>query len=156
MPGFLPFLFFLVMLSSPAFSVAVSSGPDAVTGVWAVAEGDGWIEIYRCGDKYCGSIVWLKEPDYPPDDKGKMAGRPLVDRENPKKELRDRLLMGLRIMEGYTFRGNNLWDEGRIYNSDNGKTYSSRITLKNPDRLELRGFIGIPLLGGSTVWKRVK
>ena len=85
-----------------------------------------------------------------------MAGKPLVDLENPRKELRGRPLMGLRIMEGYAFRGNNLWDEGTIYNSDNGKTYSSRITLKSRNRLELRGFIGIPLLGGSTVWKRVK
>jgi len=153
---FLPVLLFLAMMFSTAHSAASSSGADAVTGVWEVAEGDGRIEIYRCGGKYCGSIVWLQEPNYPSDDKGNMAGKPLVDRENPKKELRGRQLMGLRIMEGYTFRGHNLWDEGRIYNSDNGKTYSSRITLKSQNSLELRGFIGIPLLGGSTVWKRVK
>ena len=53
------------MGSFPSLSAAVSSGADAVTGVWEVAEGDGRIEIYRCGEKYCGSIVWLQEPNYP-------------------------------------------------------------------------------------------
>jgi uncharacterized protein (DUF2147 family) len=147
----------LMLLLYPS-SVCRAATFDAsdIIGVWEVEEGDGNIEIFRCNDKYCGSIAWLKEPVYPADDKGKMPGKPLLDRENPKKELRNRPLIGLRMMEGYTFRGNNLWDEGSIYNTENGKTYSSRISLKSRDRLELRGYIGIPLLGGSTVWKRVE
>jgi uncharacterized protein (DUF2147 family) len=152
---FRPFAILLLTLFLPAVLYASTQNADAVTGLWAVEEGDGHIEIYRCGEKYCGSIRWLKEPLYPSDDKGNMAGKPLVDRENPQKELRSRPLAGLRIMEGYTFRGNNLWDAGRIYNTDNGKTYRSMISLKGPDMLELRGYIGIPLLGGSTLWKRV-
>ena len=84
-----------------------------------------------------------------------MGGKPLLDRENPEKKLRDRPQLGLRIMEGYTFRGENFWDDGMIYNTENGKTYRSSLTLLAPDRLRLRGFIGIPLIGGSTVWKRV-
>lgn len=156
MPGYIILICTLFLLLPPSFAFAAVSAADAITGVWEVEEGDGHIEIYRCGEKYCGSIVWLKEPVYPADDKGKMPGKPLVDRENPRKELKGRPLMGLRMMEGYTFRGSNLWDEGRIYNSENGKTYSSRISLKSRDRLELRGYIGIPLLGGSTVWRRIK
>ncbi len=157
MPGIFTLLSTLLLtLLFPVILAASGYSADSVTGLWEVEEGDGHIEIYRCGEKYCGSIVWLKEPLYPSDDKGKMAGKPLVDRENPKKELKGRPLIGLRMMEGYTYRGNNLWDEGRIYNNENGKTYSSRITLKSRDRLELRGYIGIPLLGGSTVWKRIK
>lgn len=155
----LTFRLFAILLFTILFPLMLSASPyraDSISGLWEVEEGDGHIEIYRCGDSYCGSIVWLKEPLYPPDDKGKMAGRPLVDRENPKKELKGRPLAGLQIMEGYTFRGNNLWDQGRIYNTENGKTYSSRISMKSRDILELRGYIGIPLLGGSTVWKRVK
>lgn len=145
-------LFFLFPL---ALNASVYNA-DSIVGLWEVEEGDGHIRIYPCADKYCGSIAWLKESVYPSDDKGKMPGKQLVDRENPKKELRGRPLVGLRMMEGYAFQGSNLWDEGKIYNTENGKTYSSRISMKSPDRLELRGYIGIPLLGGSTVWKRVK
>lgn len=146
----------LAVLFIPGQSLATVTGADAITGLWEVAEKDGRIEIFRCGENYCGSIAWLKEPVYPPDDTGGMAGKPLVDRENPRKELRSRPQLGLRIMEGYTFRGRNLWDNGTIYNTENGKTYSSRIKLKSPDRLELRGYIGVPLLGGSTEWTRVR
>jgi len=142
----------LLLFSNPAFA----SGGDAITGLWEVAEGDGRIEIYRCADKYCGRIAWLKEPLYPAGDKGGMAGKPLVDRDNPRRELRNRQQLGLQIMDGYTFRGDSFWDDGTIYNTENGKSYSSNIRLRSADRLELRGYIGIPLLGGSTVWKRVK
>lgn len=135
---------------------AFASGGDAITGFWEVAEGDGRIEIYRCAAKYCGRIAWLKEPLYPPGDKGGMAGLPLVDRENSQKELRNRPQLGLKIMEGYTFRGDSFWDDGTIYNTENGKSYSSNIRLRNANSLELRGYIGLPLLGGSTVWKRVQ
>jgi len=84
-----------------------------------------------------------------------MPGKPLVDRENPRKELRGRPLVGLQMMAGYIFRGNNLWDAGNIYNTENGRTYRGRISLKSRDVLELRGYIGISLLGGSTLWKRL-
>lgn len=139
-------------LTAPATAATFSR--DAIIGVWEVADATGKIEIFSCGDKYCGKIVWIKEPTYPADDPGGMAGRPLLDRENPKKELRNRTQLGLKIMEDYAYSAANLWDQGRIYNTENGKTYRSRIKLQSFDKLELRGFIGIPLLGGSTVWKR--
>jgi uncharacterized protein (DUF2147 family) len=148
-------ILFLTLLF-PLILNASTGNADSITGLWEVEEGDAHIKIYRCGEKYCGGIVWLKEPVYPPDDKGGMAGKPMVDRENPQKELKGRALIGLQLMDGYTFRGNNLWDEGRIYNTENGRTYNSRIRMKSRDLLELRGYIGIPLMGGSTVWKRVK
>lgn len=146
----------IILLFSPLVVNAFAGSADAITGLWAVDGGEGHIAIYRCGPHYCGSIAWLKNPVYPPEDKGMMAGKPLVDRENPQAKLKGRPLIGLQIMSGYTFRGDNLWDEGRIYNTENGKTYRSRISLQNRDLLELRGYIGIPLLGGSTEWKRLK
>jgi len=150
-------LFCSLLLLFPLVPVcsATTFRADDITGVWEVQAGDGHIEIVRCGDTYCGSIVWLKEPVYPLNDPGGMPGKPLVDRENPRKELRGRPLVGLQMMAGYIFRGNNLWDAGNIYNTENGRTYRGRISLKSRDVLELRGYIGIPLLGGSTLWKRV-
>jgi uncharacterized protein (DUF2147 family) len=150
----LPLIMAFLAITAPA--TAATFPPDAIAGIWEVADGTGKIEIYSCGDRYCGKIVWIKEPLYPADDSGGMPGKPLLDRENPKKELRSRPQLGLRIMESYTYSPDNLWDQGKIYNTENGKTYSSRIRLQSLDRLELRGFIGIPLLGGSTVWKRVQ
>lgn len=145
----------ILAFCAPHPSSAALSGGEDILGIWEVEEGDGRIEIFRCADKFCGRIAWQKEPCYPADDRGGMGGKPLLDRENPKKELRGRQQLGLTIMEGYTFRGNNLWDDGTIYNPEDGRTYKSRLNLKSRDRLQLRAFIGISLLGGSTVWKRV-
>jgi uncharacterized protein (DUF2147 family) len=112
------------------------------------------IEIFKCGNKYCGRIVWLKEAYYPADDDGGMAGRPIVDRENRNPDLRTRPLMGLQIVEGLTYVGKNVWEKGTIYNPDDGKIYKCKMTLSAPTRLEVRGFIGIPLLGGTSIWTR--
>jgi Uncharacterized protein conserved in bacteria len=51
--------------------------------------------------------------------------------------------------------GDRHWVDGEVYNADDGRTYHCEVSLKDPDHLVLRGYIGIPLLGGSTVWTRV-
>ncbi len=148
-------LCFILSFSCPCHSAAASSDGGDILGLWEVEEGDGRIEIFRCGNKFCGRLAWIKEPNYPLDDKGGMGGKPLLDRENPKKELKGRQQLGLVLMEGYTFRGDNLWDDGTIYNTENGRTYKSTLSLKSRDLLKLRAYFGISLLGGSTIWKRV-
>jgi uncharacterized protein (DUF2147 family) len=84
-----------------------------------------------------------------------MGGKPLVDRENPRKELRTRPQLGMTMMEGYTYQGDNRWDRGTIYNPENGTSYKSRLRLKNRDSLELLAYVGISLFGGTTTWKRL-
>ena len=46
------------------------------------------------------------------------------------------------------------WKGGRIYDPETGKTYRCGIKLGDDDRLRLRGFLGISLLGRTTVWVR--
>jgi uncharacterized protein (DUF2147 family) len=133
---------------------ALAADEDKILGLWSIPENDCKVEIFKSGGKYSGRIVWLKEPLYQADDDGGMAGRPVVDRENPNPNLRSRPLIGLQLIEGFTYVGKNLWEKRTIYNPDNGKTYRCKMTLSAPDRLEVRGFIGIPLLGGISVWTR--
>ena len=135
-------------------SFAFAADEDKLLGLWNTPENDCKIEIFKCGDKYCGRIVWLKEPYYPADDDGGMAGRPIVDRENLNPDLRTRPLIGLQIMEGFSYIGENVWEKGTIYNPDDGKIYKCKMTLFAPNRLEVRGFIGIPLFGGTSIWTR--
>ena len=144
---------FLAMLLLPV-SFMFASDEDDILGIWDTPEKDCKIEIFRCQDKYCGKIVWLKEAYYPADDKGGMGGRPVVDRENPDPDLRRRPLVGLQLMKDLTYARKGTWEGGAIYNPNNGKTYRCKMTLSSPGRLEVRGFIGIPLLGGTSVWTR--
>ena len=135
-------------------SLAVAADEDRILGSWNTPENDSKIEIFKYGDKYCGRIAWLKEPYYPADDDGGMAGRPIVDRNNPNPHFRTRPLVGLQIMEGFIYIGKNVWAKGTIYSPRAGKSYQCQMTLSAPNRLEVRGFIGIPLLGGTSIWTR--
>jgi uncharacterized protein (DUF2147 family) len=130
------------------------NGGEQIGGNWNSEDNKAKIEIFRCGERYCGRIVWLGEPDYPADDKGGMGGKPRIDRDNPKPELRSRSLLGLQIMGGFGYAGKNTWTGGTIYDPESGKSYKAEMKLKSPSRLELRGYIGIPLFGRSTVWTR--
>ena len=56
-------------------STAAAQKPDAIVGKWLVEEKDSQIEIYPCEGRFCGKIIWLKEPNYPADDPKGMAGK---------------------------------------------------------------------------------
>ena len=147
---------FIVFTSILFAAFASAAGPDDILGLWNTEKKDAKIEIYKCGTKYCGRIAWLKEPTYPAGSKEGAQGTPILDRNNPDPELRKKPLIGVRILIDFTFAGDNLWKNGKIYNSDNGKMYSGKMTLLSPDQLKVRGFIGISLIGGSTTWTRAK
>lgn len=144
-------LFFLFLAFSSTCSAA---GSDDILGVWNNQEKDAKIEIQKCSEKYCGRIVWLKEPNYPEGSKDGTPGSPRVDHRNPRPELRTVSILGLQIVSDFTYAGENRWVDGSLYDPKNGKTYSGKMTLISPNQLDLRGFIGISLLGRTTNWTR--
>src|SRR5271165_1087216 len=134
----------LFTVASSMLSFAAGAGD--VAGTWLNQKQDARIEIFQCGNNYCGKIVWLKEPVYPAGSKEGTPGTPKLDTKNPDASRRKTPLLDLQIMQGFQYAGDNLWKSGTIYDPDIGKTYSSKITLVSPDQLDLRGFIGISLL----------
>lgn len=134
-----------VSLGLVLLSGAVAAGP---VGLWYTEEDDAQVEIAPCGDQLCGHIVWLEDPL---NDEGE----PLIDRLNPDESLQDRPIVGLRIVWDMEPKGNGkVWENGRVYDPESGKTYQARITLKGKDRLDLRGFVGTPMFGRTSTWTR--
>ncbi len=142
----------VLLLASASFAAA--GGPDDIIGVWFNQEKDAKIEIYRCDDTYCGKIVWLQEPVYPEGSKDGIPGTVKLDHNNPDPARRNTRVMGMTIMHGFAFSGENHWKKGKIYDPKNGKTYSAKITLVSPERLDLRGYIGISIIGRTAIWSR--
>jgi uncharacterized protein (DUF2147 family) len=137
------------------FAAGISeAGEEEILGIWNNDDGRAKIEIFHCGECYCGKIVWLKQPLYPADDPQRMGGTSRVDRDNPVPELRSRRIQGLQIMEGFIYKGVYAWDNGRIYDPDSGQTYKSKIKLVSPRHLDIRGYVGIPFFGRTTTWTR--
>ena len=46
-------------------------------------------------------------------------------------------------------------EDGWIYNPKSGETYSANVEAVSPDRLKVRGYLGVSLLGKSQIWTRV-
>ena len=65
-------------------------------------------------------------------------------------------ILGLEIIRGAKkAAGKNVWEDGEILDPENGKTYSSKLTIdESGKKLELRGFIGVSLIGRSQTWVR--
>lgn len=62
-------------------------------------------------------------------------------------------IKGLRIMWGLKQNGPNSWSGGEILDPKSGKIYNVKIK-QNGNRLEVRGFVGISLLGRTQTWVR--
>lgn len=137
----------LMLLLCVCLSAASYAQADPVEGYWFNDSKDAKIRIYKATDgKFWGKIVWLKTPD--------RDGAPKLDINNADKKLRSRPVMGMPILSRFEKDGDATYSDGVIYDPKNGKTYSCRITRKDANTLNIRGYIGISLIGRTTVWTR--
>ncbi len=124
----------LAAMSAAFLAFAAPAIAADATGVWATKEGKSHVKIGPCGDRLCGEIIWLKEPTG--ED-----GKPKTDRNNIDESLRSRPIVGLQMLAGFEPDGENEWDDGTIYNPEDGKTYSSKMELVDANTLEVKGCV---------------
>ena len=79
---------------------------------------------------------------------------PNLDNNNPDKTKINNPVIGLLILTGFKFNGDDKWEGGKIYDPESGKTYSSNLTLQDKNTLKVRGYVGISLFGRTEVWSR--
>ena len=137
-----------ITLGLHADSVLAQDG-DQLLGVWEPSHGRARIKIEKIGTKYYGKIVWLREPNTP-------SGEPKVDKNNPDPSLRTVPLKGYRLLKDFTYKGENEWANGTIYDPENGSTYNCIIKMTDSNTLDIRGYIGIEAFGRTDVWKRLQ
>ncbi|SDR82207.1 Uncharacterized conserved protein, DUF2147 family [Mucilaginibacter mallensis] len=138
----------LVVLTLVTVNIAAKAQTDQIEGLWYNDVKSGKILITREKDgKFYGKVVWLKEP--------LKNGKPKVDELNEDEKLRSRPRLGLPVLYGFVKDRDNKYTDGKIYDPNNGKTYSCNITFKG-DKLDIRGYIGISLFGRTTTWTRAE
>ena len=141
----------LLSIFSTLFLNAQNKSNEAILGTWLTGTGNARVEIIKNGTSFQGKIVWLKEPIEPE------TGKPKTDTKHPDASNHNRPLLGLTNLWGFQYNeSNNSWENGHIYDPKNGKEYKSIITLKDKNTLNVRGYIGISLIGRTDVWTRVK
>jgi uncharacterized protein (DUF2147 family) len=135
------------LLAPGSQSFAASADP---TGYWMKpdAERESKIQVFKCGagkKLLCAKIAWLKEPN---DSKG----NPLHDIRNENPSMRGRSIVGLAIFTGLTPSAPSTWT-GKIYNPEDGHTYSATLTVLSRKQILLRGCKAW-LLCGEKQWLR--
>jgi glucan biosynthesis protein C len=143
-----PLVLALGFLLASAQPSCAAAGQDP-RGVWWAEGGSARVEILDCGPRLCGRVVWLRSPFG-------IDGCPLLDVHNPHADLRARPVLGIDILTNLEPEPGRprRWVGGSIYDPGRGSTYSCTLDVDG-DRLELRGYIGLPLIGRTTTWYRV-
>jgi uncharacterized protein (DUF2147 family) len=144
--GLILFISLSLLMLNPGFLSAQTKADDIV-GFWLThGEKPAKVQVYRTGDQFVGKIVWLQ---FPVEN-----GKPKMDDKNPEETKRSQPLVGLVIMNSFKFDNDDEWNGGKIYDPQNGKTYSCYLSLKDKNTLKVRGYIGISLIGRTDYWTR--
>lgn len=138
------FFTFLFVAVAGIFSVNAQ-----VTGRWKTIDdktGDAKsiVEIYEQNGKIYGKVVEILNPARKNSKCDKCDG---ADKGKP--------IEGLIIIKGLKKDGEKYTD-GDILDPQKGKLYSCTIKLDGKDKLDVRGYMGISMLGRTQVWHRVK
>jgi uncharacterized protein (DUF2147 family) len=117
-------------------------------GIWETIDDEtgepkSHVEIFEKGGKFYGKVVKLL-PAATTDI--------CVDCPGDKK---DQPLVGLEILWDFEAH-KDYWSYGRIVDPADGDVYKCSMWLEGPDKLKVRGYIGISLIGRNQIWHRVK
>ena len=123
---------------------AAQPGPTpGIEGKWLTDDGKAVVVIDRCGQEICGAIATVL-------DKGKNV--PTADVENPDERLRNRPILGLKVLSGFRAAGAS-WRGGKAYDPKTGRSYRSTLTLDGARRLVVTGCI--LFICRSMIWQRL-
>jgi len=131
-------------------SKVMAQDAKAIAGLWWNDKKTSKIEIKEENGTFTGTVVYINPDKY-------VNGEPEKDNNNPDPNLRSKSRLGLQILKGLKYvPGDKQWQNGRIYDPDNGKTYDCYAWFdKDPKVLYLKGYVvGIKWLGRSTTWTK--
>ena len=69
-------------------------------------------------------------------------------------DLAGKPIVGMRVVWGFT-QDDDEWVGGRVFDPEGKKIYRGKIKVVDAGRkLDLRGYVGIPLIGRTQTWTR--
>lgn len=133
-------------------AVAAPAKAAGITDAYWQTDDDKFVfHLTQCGEELCGDLVWLlRVLDRRTDDVKR-------DKDNTDPSLRDRPVCGMRLVTELEPDGENEWGSGRFYNPDDGNSYSVSMDYEpDADALEMRVYLGVPMLGKTMRLRRVE
>ncbi|QTE23596.1 DUF2147 domain-containing protein [Polaribacter cellanae] len=137
-----------IFLTTLLFILTFTINAQTIFGKWNSRNDKGVVdsvlEIYKKEGKAYGKVVKIMNPD--------RKDARCVDCEG---EFKNKPILGLDILSGLK-KDDDEWSGGTIIDPRNGKTYKCYIKLVKPNKLKLRGYIGVSLFGKTAYWERAK
>jgi uncharacterized protein (DUF2147 family) len=142
----------LITLALAGLSLAAAA-QSTPAGLWKTIDDDGKTEksLVRITDN-AGTFSAKVEKIF---DAAKQDARC----EECSDDRKNQPVLGMTIVKGVKANADDkaLWDGGEILDPNNGKTYKVRMKpIDGGKRIEVRGYIGAPLLGRTQTWIRVE
>jgi len=137
----------MALLTSAGAAAEPAAAP---VGPWttiddATHEARAVVEIFESNGALSGRIVRLFR---------KRGEDPAPRCNECRGERRDQPVVGMTILWGLRRDGDE-WSGGEILDPETGDIYRARLRpVDGGARLEVRGFIGVPLLGRTQLWQR--
>lgn len=139
-----------VLIAGPLAALAQATP----VGLWRTIDDEthkekSLIRITDSGGVLSGKIEKLLDPETKAD----------AVCEKCTDERKGQPVLGMTILRGvHQSAGDKaLWDGGDILDPNNGKVYKVRLTpVEGGAKLEVRGYIGMPLLGRTQTWLRAE
>jgi len=131
------------------FSMIFNAQSQSVIGKWKTIDDEtgkpkSVVEIYEKSGKIYGKVVEI----FDVNKKNKVCDECSGDDKNKP-------ILGIMVIKGLRKDGKE-YNDGQILDPNNGKLYKCFITLEENDKLKVRGFIGISLIGRTQYWYRIK
>jgi len=119
-----------------------------ITGLWKITDEKSnveksVVEIFEKDNAYHGRVVRILPTSH------------TTHCDQCTGALKDKPLVGMVIISNLTKTANG-GEDGTILNPANGNTYSCYIELVGPDRLKVRGYLGLPTFGKTMYYTRLK
>jgi len=140
------------LLAGAALSAAAQATSPA--GLWRTIDDSSkkdksLVRIVEANGVYSGTVEKIVDPDSPKDAVCKDCS----------DERKDKPILGMTIIRNMKQSGDDktVFEGGDILDPNNGKVYKSKMKLiDGGSKLEVRGFIGISLLGRTQTWVRAE
>jgi len=136
-----------------ALAAPLAMAQNTPVGVWKTIDDKtkterAQIRITDSGGVLSGKVEKLLAADAKPDA--------VCDKCSDDRK--DKPMVGLEVIRGVKKADSEgLWDGGTILNAAEGKIYKVRMTpVEGGAKMEVRGFVGMPMLGRTQVWTRVE
>ena len=138
---------FALMVSS-----AFSQTTDPAVGIWKTIDDKtnqpaSLIKIDEVNGMLEGTII----KTFPRENE-----TPLVICNLCKDDRKDKPIIGMRIMTDLKKDETGMWSGGKILDPKNGETYKVKLTTEDGKKMDVRGYIGVPLLGRTQVWYKAE